>query len=77
MAKRKSKRLDVSSLFLDVGTLEGAHEHFRALADKQPRGEVKDALRLATAVTSTLLTAVAAAYELKGFLDDAGMWRRR
>jgi hypothetical protein len=64
---RKPRR---KSQLLNISTLEAAHEHFRALAAKEARREVRDALHLAALITSTLLTAVAAAFELRTFLRD-------
>lgn len=67
MANR-SKRLTYECL--DIGTLELAHRRFRTLADAQPRGEVKEALKLAAKITHTLQIAVGAAYDLRGFMED-------
>ncbi len=67
MAK-KSRRLRYECF--DIGTLETAHRHFMVLADAQPGGEIKDALRLAAKITHTLQIAVGAAYDLRGFFED-------
>jgi hypothetical protein len=63
MARRRIRRLDVA-------TLDGAHGRFLALADKQPHGEVRNALRLAAVITSILAHEVNAAAELRVVLRD-------
>ena len=71
MAKKKSKRLDVTNLVLDISTLDDAYRRFRILANDESRDEeIREAMKLATRITNTLLNVVGATYDLRVFLHD-------